>query len=200
MLFSKVRVTGFETGEKEVVMNKFVQKALFVLPFLVSPAWAAHGASYDYAKVISVRPVVETVRVPVDSQVCADRPVRRRVAEYRSPGPVVFGAILGGVIGNQLSRHSGHGRHHHHDRGLATAAGAAIGGVVAREVQYRKYPPRYYTEIAEVCETQTAWHREERVVAWDVKWKYRGKVHRTRMDEHPGKRIRVRVNIAPVYR
>ena len=123
----------------------------------------------------------------------------------------VFGAIVGGVIGNQLSRgrsydrgHGrGHGRRHgyrqHNNRAAATIAGAAIGGAIASGIQYQKYPTQYYTGYTQVCNSQTSWHSEERVVAWDVSWKYRGQIYQSRMDEPPGERIRVRVNVDPVY-
>ena len=84
------------------------------------------------------------------------------------------------------------------DTTAATVAGAAIGGVVGNEIQYAKYPARYYTERVPVCRTQTDWRREEHIVAWDVTWKYQGRVHHSRVVERPGKRIRVR--IGPAYR
>jgi len=166
------------------------------------PAWAGHDGydndRYDYAKVIDARPIFEIVRVPEERQVCKDRVVQRRVAEHRSPGPAIFGAILGGVIGNQLAR--GHGRGHHNDRAAATIAGATIGGVVGSEIQYSKYPARYYTETAPVCRLQTTWRKQERIVAWDVTWKYHGKIYHSRMDEEPGERIPVRISVDPAYR
>ena len=174
------------------------------------PAWAGRyddrypdfGKQYDYAKVIDTQPIFEIVQVPEERQVCRQQPVQRRVAEYRSPGPAIFGAILGGVIGNQISRHHG-GKHHHrhgHNRAAATFAGAAIGGAIASEIQYSKYPARYYTENVQLCETQTAWRSEKRIVAWDVRWKYRGQVYPSQMAEPPGDRIRIRVSVNPVYR
>lgn len=175
------------------------------------PAWAAYDqAQYDYAKVVDVQPVTEIVQVPVQQQVCREVPVQRRVAEYRSPAPAIFGAVLGGFIGNQISRSHGHGyRHgkrrghgygHHDNRVAATVAGAVIGGAIATGVQYRKYPARYYSGVTQVCSTETSWRTEESVVAWDVSYRYRGQVYHSRMDEPPGERIQVRVNVAPVYR
>lgn len=187
-----------------------------VLAVISLPAWAGHNDSrysepvydsgqYDYAKVVDVIPVTEIVQIPENQQVCREVPVQRRVAEYRSPAPAIFGAILGGVIGNQLSRGHGHKhghghrRGHHNNRAVATVAGAAIGSVIATGVQYQKYPARYYSDVTQVCSTQTSWRTEERVIAWDVSWKYRGRIYHSRMDEPPGERIRVRVNVDPVY-
>lgn len=191
-------------------MTLNMQKIVAVLIVAcASPVWAGHnesrypgpGNQYDYAKVVNAQPIFEIVQVPEERQICGEQAVQRRVAEYRSPGPAIFGAILGGVIGNQLSRGHTNNHHHGHDgnRAAATFAGAAIGGVVASEIQYSKYPARYYTENVQVCRTQTSWHSEERVVAWDVSWKYRGRIYHSRMNEPPGDRIRVRVNVNRVY-
>lgn len=189
-------------------MNSKLHKTLAALVMVLAlPAWAGHdghrGANtgydnerYDYAKVVDARPVFQVVRVPEEHRVCEDAMVRRRVAEHRSPAPAIFGAILGGVIGNQLSR--GHG--HHNDRAAATVAGAAIGGIVGSEIQYSKYPARYYTTTAPVCRVQTAWRNEQRIVAWDVTWKYHGRTYHSRMDEKPGERIPVRISVDPAYR
>jgi uncharacterized protein YcfJ len=202
---------------KETAMTtylKVITAALLVV--MAFPVWAGQDSdryldpAYDtsqleYAKVVDVRPVIETVQIPEDRQVCRERLVQRRVAEYRSPGPMIFGAILGGVIGNQLSRGSGHGHGYGHgyghgsDRAAATAAGAVIGGAIASNAQYSNYPAKYYTENTQICSIESSWRSEERVIAWDVSWKYRGQVYQSRMAEPPGDRIAVRVSVVPVY-
>jgi uncharacterized protein YcfJ len=207
-----------EVIKKEIDMVTNLQTITAAIVFVFAfPAWAGHDNSrysdttydthqFDYAKVLDVQPIIETVQIPEDRQVCREVPVQRRVAEYRSPAPAIFGAILGGVIGNQLSRGHGHGHghgygHHGHgnNRAVATFAGAAIGGAIGTGIQYRNYPAKYYTENTQLCETQTSWRTEERVVAWDVSWKYRGRTYHSRMDEPPGERIRIRINVEPVY-
>lgn len=169
---------------------------------IATPLWAGHGhgpnrdrpydkANYDYARVVDVQPVTEIVRTPREQQVCHEEMVRRRVPEYRSPAPAIFGSILGGVIGHQFGGGSG--------KTAATVAGAAIGGAVATNAQYRRYPPRYHTAPEQRCHIETEWHTEERVIAWDVSWKYRGRVYQSRMDEPPGDRIPVRIRVSPAY-
>lgn len=194
---------------KEIEMTSYMQKiSVVLLAAVVLPAWAGHNnerypepvydnTQYKYAKVVDVQAVIEIVQIPENRQVCRQQPVQRRVAEYRSPAPVILGAIVGGVIGNQLSR--GHGHGHGNNRAVATFSGAAIGGMVAGGIQYNRYPPKYYTENVQVCSTETSWRSEERIVAWDVSWKYHGQIYHSRMDEPPGNRIRVRVSVDPVY-
>ncbi len=198
----------------------FARTIAIVLSMIAIPTWATHAdgsyqqsaydrARYDYARVLDVQPVTETVQIPEDRQVCRNEAVQRRVAENRSPGPAIFGAIIGGVIGNQLSRGHGHDYHggyrgyyrygHRHSgrRAAGTLAGAAIGGMIGSSVQYSEAPARYYNETVRVCGAETSYHNEERVVAWDVTWKYRGEVYHSRMDEPPGERIKVRVSVIP---
>ena len=215
------RVKVLAPAEKEIEMNTHPRKIIVILLALATApsVWAGHNndsysepaydnAMVDYAKVIDVQPITETIQIPEERQVCTERPVQRRVAESRSAGPAILGAIVGGVIGNQLSRghrnKHGHGRGHgqrnrnNDGRAFATMTGAAIGSSIASGVQYSKYPPRYYTDHAQVCGTETTWRSEERVVAWDVSWKYRGQVYHSRMNQAPGDRIPVRVSVNPV--
>jgi uncharacterized protein YcfJ len=209
-LFSKLRKMVSNPIQKETAMTTYLKViTAAILVVFTFPVWAGHdgdrylGSDYEasqleYARVVDVRPVIDSVQIPEQRRVCRERPVQRRVAEYRSPGPAIFGAILGGVIGNQLAR-GGHGHGHHSDRAAATAAGAVIGGAIAGNAQYRKYPARYYTENTQICNVETSWRSEERVTAWDVSWKYRGRIHQSRMAEPPGDRIPVRVSVVPVY-
>ena len=175
---------------------------IMFLAIVALPACAGHhnvqypdpafdNAQYDYAKVLHVQPVTEIVQVPEERQVCREEPVQHHVAGHRSPGPTILGSIIGGVIGSQFGGGSG--------KTVATIAGATIGGAVARDAQDRHHPSQHYTTLEQRCYVETNWLNEERVVAWDVDWAYNGKTYRTRMNEHPGDRIRVRVNVGPVY-
>ena len=184
-------------------MTNYLRIAGIILLAVVAlPACAGHGqvsysnsainhSQYDYAKVLQVQPVTEIVEIQEERQVCREEPVQYHVAQHRSPVPVIFGSILGGVIGSQFG--GGHGKT------LATIAGATIGGAVAQGAQDRRYPSPHYTVLEQRCYLKTIWHNEERIVAWDVDWRYQGKIYHSRMNEHPGDRIRVRVSVDPVY-
>jgi len=185
-------------------LRKYCLLILATLLFAVitTPTWAGDNqdafpgqpndnTNFEYATVVDVQPVTEVVQIPRNQQVCRQENVRRRVPERRSPAPAIFGTILGGVIGHQFG--GGHGKT------AATIAGAAIGGAVATDAQYRRYPPKYYTVQEQRCRTETSWRSEEQVVAWDVRWEYQGKIYRSTMNKPPGDRIPVRVSVAPVY-
>lgn len=151
-------------------------------------ACAGHPhAGYNRAKVVGATPLYETVRYPVDEQICWDEQVWRR--NRPSAFPTVAGAIIGGVVGNQF----GHGD----GRVVATAAGAAVGGVVGYKVARKHYRPGAHPVTQTRCDIQRNWRTEQRVVAWDVAYRYRGVIYHTRMPERPGKHIMVNVNVGP---
>jgi len=166
---------------------------LRILPpvLLLLPALAlGHHEREEWANVLDKQPVIETLRIPVDQEVCWDEQVQYPVPERRSATPLILGAIIGGVIGNQFGGGSG--------RDLMTAAGAALGTSIAADQQAQRYPPRYYQALEQRCRVDRQWRTEERVVAWDVTYEYLGQVYRTRMRDEPGERIAVRVQVSPV--
>lgn len=167
-------------------LNKVLLTASLALTCL--PAWAGHKEpGYDYAKVVSATPVYETVRHPVDEQVCWEEQVWR--PEPHSVAPTVLGAIVGGVVGHQFG--GGHGKT------ALTVAGAVIGGSIGHQVSHRDNPGGQYPVAQTRCEIQRNWRTEERLAAWDVTYKYRGSIYYTRMLEEPGRKIRVRVQVEP---
>jgi len=50
------------------------------------------------------------------------------------------------------------------------------------------------TAVQERCRTETDYRTTNRVLAYDVTYRYGGREYQTRMDHDPGNRIRVRVN------
>ncbi len=173
-------------------MNAKSHKLGFLLPVvLLFPALAnGHHEREDWANVLEARPVTETLQIPADQEVCWDEQVQYRVPERRSATPLIFGAIIGGVIGNQFGGGSG--------QDLMTAAGAALGTSIAADQQARRHPPRYHSSMERRCRVDRHWRTEERIVAWDVTYEYLGEVYQTRMRDEPGDRIPVRVRVEPV--
>lgn len=168
------------------------------------PAHApAHGyraqGEYAWAQVIRVDPLIAWEDRPVHRQECWDEPVQARYERYPSrqgsDAGVVLGAIVGGVVGNQF----GGGR----GRVATTAAGAVLGGAVARDMQrdrhYQSYPAYGGTVYEERCRSVTEHVRHERVEGYEVTYRYGGRTYQTVTDHHPGEHIQVRVDVAPVY-
>jgi uncharacterized protein YcfJ len=149
--------------------------------------------AHDWARVVRVEPVVVYQQVPVTERFCEVEPVtvvERRRSDDRAAA--VLGAIVGGVIGNQFGRGDG--------RDAATAAGALLGYHAVRDSQ-RRYDRRYggrYVEHRQVCRNETFYRTEERIVGYDVTYRYHGRLYTTRMNHHPGDRIRVMADVRPV--
>jgi len=184
------------------------------------------NSSYDYARVVSVDPLLETYQVNEPVEHCWNERVayrddhydRNRSRDYsprsKSRTPEVLGAIIGGVIGNQVGKRGG-GK----ARDVATVAGAVLGGSIGRDVKnqrkYRErngydrhsshYDDRYNNqrhttryETVQQCELKDSYVTKEKVVGYDVGYKYKGKVFYSKFDQHPGDRVKVEVTVRPV--
>jgi uncharacterized protein YcfJ len=159
-----------------------------VLGALLATAGVA-GASYtlfnkqpDRADVISVRQLTETVKTPREAcheeQVTRQRPVQD---EHRVAGTAI-GALVGGVLGNQVGGGSG--------RTLATVAGATAGGYAGNQVQQRMQHGDTYTTTERRC--ATVYDSRETVVGYEVRYRLDGRESVVRMDHDPGDHIPVR--------
>jgi uncharacterized protein YcfJ len=178
--------------------------AAVLLLGLATPAIADHhkndyrhsgksGPRYDYAKVVSSRPIVRYVTVTTPVKECWDE-VEYYSVNHRPPGEgirTLTGALIGGVIGHQIG--SGHGND------AATVAGALIGGAIGNRSAYKNgnYGPVQYSRPVQRCETQYRDHQEKRVDGYDVVYSYHGQKYATRMPKDPGRKIRIRVDIRP---
>jgi uncharacterized protein YcfJ len=147
-------------------------------------------ARYAWADVIEAEPVTRLTRRPVREEVCWQEEVYREVPERRSKVPVVLGAVLGGVIGNQFGGGSG--------RDAMTLAGAAVGGAMVTDHQNARYPRRYYAALEDRCGVNTEWTESRTVIGWDVVYEYQGETYLARVPDEPGDQIRIEVAVRPV--
>lgn len=142
----------------------------------------------DYAKVVNVKPIYETVSYSEPYEECHYE--ERRVRNHRdSNTAIILGSLIGGAIGNELG-------HNKSNKRVGAVAGAVLGGSIARDIDRSKRGYRVRNE--KVCTTAYQVKYKEELTAYDVAYKYRGMTYYTTMDEHPGKRIRVAVSVRPV--
>ncbi len=137
------------------------------------------GGGPDYAQVIAVQPVNETIKTP--RQVCKDVVVTKKAAvkdEHKITGTVI-GALAGGLLGNQIGGGTG--------KKVATVAGAAAGGYAGNKVQGNMQENDTYQTTETRCSTVT--DTSQKLVGYDVKYELDGKVSQVRMDYDPGTRI-----------
>ncbi len=192
-------------------MNKLTLATAFgAMIASAAPAFAGHRDDdryerpgryerYDYAQVVSSRPIVRQVRVSQPRQECWDeRVVYEQPRNYQpaiGPGTII-GAVIGGVIGNQFGGGNG--------RAVATGAGAVIGASVGSQhdaYAYGGYRGRGSVEhvgYEQRCRTVDDVRYQNRVEGYDVTYRYHGRVYHTRLPYDPGNRIAVDVNVRPV--
>lgn len=165
-----------------------------------SLAATTHAGKYDnrqshrdYAKVVEVEPIYKTIthRVPVQS--CwvetVQEPVRHSA---RTATPALLGALIGGALGNELG-------HKKSNKRVGAAAGAILGASIGNDIGRRHSGhTETYTYDQEVCDTDYSTEYEEKLVGYDVSYQYHGRTYSTRMNEHPGKKIPVAVDIRPI--
>ena len=135
----------------------------------------------DRGTVISVTPIVQQVQVP--RQVCQDEAVM--VQQQPSGGGALFGAIVGGVLGNTISSGSG--------RAAATAFGVLGGAAVGNSVEASNQPS--YAQTVRRCTNETAY--EDRTVSYSVVYEYGGRQYTTVMRRDPGRYVQVQVQATP---
>lgn len=154
---------------------------------LMAVSTGANAAVYDYAKVISSKPVIRYVNVRTPVRECWQETeyYSRYERKHGAPGRALAGAIIGGVIGHQFG--SGRGND------AATVAGTMIGAAVAQGPVRRVE----YAQPVERCEIRYQNHQEQRIDGYDVVYRYNGQKYTTRMPYDPGKNIKVRVDIRP---
>lgn len=156
----------------------------------------AGNDGYDYAMVTGVTPIYNDIQVVEPRTHCWDQTVT-----YQQPSPAgaIIGGLLGAAVGRNLGKGHGHHRRYHHrgSRGASTVAGAAVGAVIGSSISRSTAPVQYGTE--QRCEVVEEVSTRRELIGYDVNYRYNGQEFITRTDRHPGDRIRVRVDVTPVW-
>ena len=150
-------------------------------------------SSYHDAQVMTVTPIYHVVETSVPTRQCWEEEVVRSSSRhhYRSHTPGLLGAVIGGAIGNALG-------HHSTNKKVGTVVGAVLGSSIARDMVEANDRPDYRLDTVERCKTVSRYEQEEKLVGYDVVYRYNGEEYKVRMPEDPGATVRVRVNVEPV--
>ncbi|MCB1800395.1 MAG: glycine zipper 2TM domain-containing protein [Gammaproteobacteria bacterium] len=143
-----------------------------------------------FGKVLHVKPLYETVAVEVPEQQCwsdsDDYGVGRRYfnGDGRQLAGTLIGGVVGGVLGNQVGGGSG--------RTVMTIAGTVLGAMAGNRIADHWTADTYQgAGNDQHCTTLSRTQEREELVAYHVKYRYRGRVFFTETDYHPGEWIRV---------
>ena len=148
---------------------------------------------YDFARVIDVQPLYREIRVRQPVRECWDEPVyHTEHGGHKSAGGMLAGGLIGGIIGHQIGKGRGNK--------VATAVGTLIGAQIGHDAVNGHVKPPRQTVVGyeERCTTRHQVSYEQVVDAYDVTYKYRGRIYHVEMPYDPGKRIKMRIQITPV--
>jgi uncharacterized protein YcfJ len=132
-----------------------------------------------HADVTNVNAITETIKTP--REVCQDVAVTRQqpVQDQNKILGTVAGALVGGVLGNQVGGGSG--------KKIATVAGAAAGGYAGNKTQERMQANDTYTTTETRCET--VYDSSDKIVGYNVDYSIGDETGRVRMSSDPGSKI-----------
>ena len=160
---------------------------------LAAGSQAQAQTSYHEAQVIESTAIYRVVERSVPTRQCWEEEVVRASSRhhYRSHTPGLLGAVIGGAIGNAVGTNNS-------SRKVGTVVGAMLGGSIARDIAAANRPGPVRLETVERCETVYNTVQEEKLVGYDVRYRYNGQDYTVRMPQDPGATVRVRVNVEPV--
>lgn len=182
----------FRKTQKGEIMKTV--KTLFSSLALIAVTSIASAGQYDrdytYARVVDVQPIYENYQVPQNRRVCENRYDDRHRSSHRgNGGRAIVGGIIGGLIGNRFGKGSG--------RDAATAAGILAGAAIGSNSKHNRRDHRYNNNrrTRQHCYTQRDYYQEQRISGYDVSYDYNGQIYQTRLQNHPGDRVRIQVNV-----
>ena len=134
-----------------------------------------------YAEVLAVKEAKQSVSTPQEK--CENVVVQRQapVQDERRVAGTVLGGVAGGLLGSQVGGGSG--------QKVATVAGAAAGAYAGNQVQKGMQQRDVNSATETRCKTVNV--RSEKLVGYDVTYRYEGKEDTVRMSHNPGKQIPV---------
>jgi uncharacterized protein YcfJ len=171
-----------------------IQIAILLFGAIVSSTAAArHPKDADYARVVSAHPVYERVARSVPHEECRIEQVRYDYPSYDRPSAtgVLLGGMLGAAVGHQIGRDKD-------GKKIGRVAGALLGASIGNDASRRSAPPtRVEYRDEQRCDIEYSTEYDNELVGYDVAYEYGGKMYETRMDHHPGAKIRVAVDVRP---
>ena len=177
-------------------MKKMIPTVLISLTLsMPSLAKDPHHNKSDWAKVTHVEPITRIVEHSTPHKTCWNERVhytqpRHQQNSYTS---TIMGGIIGGAIGNAV----GHGKK---NKQVGAVVGSLLGASVGHGMSNntRQASQRYNNyHNSKRCNIEEQISYEEEIVGYHVSYKYRGDQYKTKMNRHPGKRIKVRVSVEP---
>lgn len=154
------------------------------LPLIAVSLAAACSAAFagtEYGDVISSQPVF--AQVTVLQQQCTEQ--QALLPPRTSGGGALLGALVGGVVGHGLGEGFG--------RAAATGLGAVAGSVIGDHAE-AAHTTAGTAPVRSCLPVNTV---ENRLVGYDVTYRYNGQLYTARLAQDPGDRIALNVSVTP---
>jgi len=145
-----------------------------------APDAPAAAAQPQFAQIVAVQPITQSVTSSKPRQVCRDEQVAvpETYKDKHQIGGAVVGGLVGALAGNQVGGGNG--------KKLATVGGAAAGAFAGHEIQKRHQENNAtHTETRNVCHTVTDKTTATKTVGYDVTYTLNGQAGHIRMDHNP---------------
>ena len=197
----------------------YIQARLVLVPFFTTFVMTPLSAnavekhiSYDYAPVLGVEPVSRVEKHSTPYQDCWTEQVR--IDDYYPPDSGNFsysdalfgqnsytGTILGGLVGGGIGHALGHRKA---NKKAGAIAGGLLGGAIGYDLTRNRRPdqnhyearPRY--ESQQRCTTRYETYEEEKIIGYQVRYRYNGHVFSTRTKHNPGDSLRMKIVATPM--
>ena len=162
-----------------------ITTGLFAISSL--PNLAEDNFHYDYATVMQSKPVYRIVEVTSEERRCQQLETRYQQPVRNSANNSLIGGILGAAVGHALGHRSKH-------RAGTTVAGAIVGASLASD--NGRTVTR--TKLENHCKmVPTSWE-EERIIGYNVVYRYNDRTFETRLPFEPGDSLKIRVLLSPM--
>lgn len=151
---------------------------------------------YAYGKVMDVTPIYHQVKVTTPVKECWNEPVTH-TREVRHGANSAGGAIAGGLIGGIIGHQFGKGR----GNKLSTAVGTLIGAQLGHDAVNgsQAITQQQFTRYEHFCEVEQQVSYEKVLDGYQVTYRYQGDEFQTQMPYDPGKKIKLRISVEPVF-
>ena len=173
-----------------------------VLPLTAS---AESQRFFDYGRVLSAEPIYQTFQHRTPRETCWTETVRTETPyqQHHQRHNSATGTIVGGIIGGAIGHAVGHGKSNKKVGAVVgSVLGMSIGNDISRRNSHNRYPHSNHREVryddVERCDVSYETTTEEKLIGYDVAYKYKGETYYTRTDQHPGRKIKLAVSVSPV--
>lgn len=158
---------------------------------LVASVQADPTSRYEFGTVLESHPIMEISRHQEPRQQCWDEAVEYQERRHQSATGTILGGIIGAAIGNKV----GHSRS---NKRVGAVAGAVLGASIGNDISRKGRHGHSYQAVEQRCRTVYDVVEEERVVGYNVKYRYAGHTYTTETTKDPGSSLRLRVSVEPV--